>query len=60
MNALFELQDKLGGNYCDQTERRVFYLKKFYETYSDLDHIVSKTETDEYGLEFSEWKNINE
>lgn len=56
MNVIWELGDELEGNYCDVVARRVFHSCWDEE---DGPTLFDQEELDEFGLYFSDWKNIH-
>jgi hypothetical protein len=53
MSILWDIQEDLSGQFCYEVERRVFKLDAWGEVDTD------EEEPDEYGLQFSDWKNID-
>lgn len=62
MSILYKNKKLLFGNYCYQVHRRVFKLMKnvhHYAYWDEPSRLSNLRKHDEYGLIFSDWKNIN-
>lgn len=58
MNSIYNIKDKLYGQYCTTVWRRVFKNKP-KDLYGDIyPNIENQTMEDEYNLLFSSWKDI--
>lgn len=56
METMYNMSDELVGQFCDSVDRRVFRLKKRMRGWILADTL----DYDEYGLEFPDWRNIND
>jgi hypothetical protein len=55
MNVIGQNKDKFVGNYCGGVKRRVFRTRRALPDWA----LLHQDFTDELGLKFSEWSNIN-
>lgn len=60
MESLFRQRKQLSGHYCPNIHRRVFKLSKDYNNHGLMIYNYDGSlVTDEYGLNFYDWENIN-